>query len=61
MRVGRRKKKVRGDRQWDSRVYAGWRTDVGGYLAFFSPQVFEENLVSFASRWDPQDIFLSIY
>ena len=34
--VGRRKKKVRGDLQWVSRVYAGWRTDAGGYLAFFS-------------------------
>ena len=34
--AGRRKKKVRGDRQWGSRVYAGWRTDAGGYLAFFS-------------------------
>jgi hypothetical protein len=34
--AGRRKKKLRGDRQWGSRVYAGWRTDDGGYLAFFS-------------------------
>ncbi len=34
--AGRRKKKVRGDRQWVSRVYVGWRTAAGGYLAFFS-------------------------
>ena len=34
--AGRRKKKVRGDQQWVSRVHAGWRTDAGGYLAFFS-------------------------
>ena len=34
--MGRRKKKVRGDRQWGGRVYAGRRTDAGGYLAFFS-------------------------
>ena len=34
--MGRRKKKVRGDQQWDGRVYAGRRTDAGGYLAFFS-------------------------
>ncbi len=49
--AGRRKKKLRGDRQWTGRVYVGQNTDAGGYL-FFS-QVFEENLVSFASRWDP--------
>ena len=34
--AGRRKKKVRGDQQWGGRVYAGRRTDAGGYLAFFS-------------------------
>jgi len=34
--AGRRKKKVRGDRQWDGRVYAGRNTVAGGYLAFFS-------------------------
>ena len=34
--AGRRKKKVRGDRQWGGRVYAGRRTEAGGYLAFFS-------------------------
>ncbi len=33
---GRRKKKVRGDRQWTGRVYAGRDTAAGGYLAFFS-------------------------
>ena len=34
--AGRRKKKVRGDRQWGGRVYVGRHTDAGGYLAFFS-------------------------
>ena len=34
--AGRRKKKVRGDRQWGGRGYVGRRTDAGGYLAFFS-------------------------
>ena len=34
--AGRRKKEVRGDLQWGARVYAGRRTDAGGYLAFFS-------------------------
>ena len=34
--AGRRKKKVRGDRQWAGRVYAGQNTAAGGYLASFS-------------------------
>ena len=34
--MGRRKKKVRGNRQWAGRVYAGRNTAAGGYLAFFS-------------------------
>ena len=34
--AGRRKKKVRRTRQWGGCVYAGRRTDAGGYLAFFS-------------------------
>ena len=34
--AGRRKKKLRGNRQWGSRVYVGWRTADGGYLDFFS-------------------------
>ncbi len=34
--AGRRKKKLRGDRQWTGRVYVGQNTDAGGYLDFFS-------------------------
>ncbi len=34
--AGRRKKKLRGDRQWTGRVYAGRNTVDGGYLDFFS-------------------------
>ena len=35
-RSGTQEKESKGDQQWDGRVYAGRRTDAGGYLAFFS-------------------------